>query len=68
MILQALYQYQKRQEALGRGQKLGCAEEELKFLIEISERGEFRQLLDLRETDLRHLRRWRSNYSRMYFK
>ena len=49
MILQALYQYQKRQEALGRGQKLGCAEEELKFLIEISERGEFRQLLDLRE-------------------
>lgn len=49
MILQALYQYQKRQEALGRGQKLGCAEEELKFLIEISERGEFRQLVDLRE-------------------
>lgn len=49
MILQALYQYQKRQEALGRGQKFGCAEEKLEFLIEISEHGEFRQLVDLRE-------------------
>ncbi|OON89285.1 type I-C CRISPR-associated protein Cas8c/Csd1 [Pyramidobacter sp. C12-8] len=49
MILQALYQYQKRQEALGRGQKLGCAEVELKFLVEISDQGKFRQLVDLRE-------------------
>ena len=49
MILQALYQYQKRQEALGRGQKPGCAEEELKFLIEIAEDGTFLQLRDLRE-------------------
>ena len=49
MILQALYQYQKRQEALGRGQKFGCAEEELKFLIEITADGTFLQLKDLRE-------------------
>ena len=49
MILQALYQYQKRQEALGRGQKQGCAEEELKFLIEIAKDGTFHKLTDLRE-------------------
>lgn len=49
MIVQALYQYQKRQEALGKGQKFGSAYEELKFLIEISDNGDFRQLIDLRE-------------------